>query len=174
MSNAEGFLTSAVRYSLFDILHFAGLDGQASGPGYKQLGIHACAALSAHTYGIFGGATVFCPGVPGGIFPWKLDCSRCVSVCTKRSLPFSRRKRCESGAPLPPVGLPAPKVQNTTTEPMVSSTTKRRLAMFTQAGTPTSQLSLSVPLPVYAPPSVRWQGYPQGTKSFFPSRNASR
>ena len=47
-----------------------------------------------------------------------------------------------SGAPLPPLALPAPNVQNTTTAPIVSSTMKRRLAMFTPLGTPTSQLSV--------------------------------
>src|SRR6185295_8863845 len=51
---------------------------------------------------------------------------------------------------------------------------KRRLAMFTPAGTPTSQLSDGEPLPVYAPPSKRTQGKPQGTRSSFFSRNASR
>ena len=63
-----------------------------------------------------------------------------------------------SGAPLPPLALPAPNVQNTCTDPIVSSTMKRRLAMFTPLGTPTSQLSVGDPLPVCAPPSVRLQG----------------
>ena len=76
-----------------------------------------------------------------------------------RSLPFSTRNRCASGAPLPPFGPPAPKVQNATTAPIVASTTNRRLAMFTPLGTPTSQLSSAFPLPVcMAPPSVRLQG----------------
>src|SRR5262245_29554561 len=46
--------------------------------------------------------------------------------------------------------------------------------MFTPLGTPTSQLSVGEPLPVYAPPSVRWHGKPHGTRSILPSRNASR
>ena len=59
-------------------------------------------------------------------------------------------------------------------QPIISSTTKRRFRMFTPLGTPTSQLSDGEPLPVYAPPSTRTQGKPHGTRSIFPSRNASR
>ena len=42
------------------------------------------------------------------------------------------------------------------------------------AGAPTSQLSDGTSLPVWAPPSVRSQGKPQGTRSIFFSRKASR
>ena len=87
------------------------------------------------------------------------------SVWTKRSFPFfhPEQVRIGCGFARPPAFGPAPNVQNATTAPIVSSTTKCRFEMLTPAGTPARQSS-----PEGASrPRCGLRGLPHGVRSSF-------